>query len=155
MESENGDRAWFPVKLTPPPEPESQRAGVPQIENFRIGNRIKGLPPKKDRGAHEEARQDLPGRKRSPLLTFLYSALGSSNSFCLFLFFMATPEAYGGSQARGRIRAVAAGPHPSHSRSHTGSKPRLPPTPQPQPCQIRAASATYTAAHGNAGFFTH
>ena len=27
--------------------------------------------------------------------------------------------------------------------------------PEPQQCQIQAVSATYTAAHGNAGFLTH
>ena len=36
--------------------------------------------------------------------------------------------AYGGSQARGRIGAVAAGLHPSHSNA--GSEPSLQPTPQ-------------------------
>ena len=36
-----------------------------------------------------------------------------------FLFFRATPVAYGGSQARGPIRAAAAGQ--CHSHSHTGS----------------------------------
>ena len=41
-------------------------------------------------------------------------------SFCLS---RATPAAYGGSQARGLIRAVAAGLH--HSHSNTGSEPRL------------------------------
>ena len=29
------------------------------------------------------------------------------------------------------------------------------PEPQPQQCQIRAVSATYTTAHGNAGFLTY
>ena len=29
------------------------------------------------------------------------------------------------------------------------------PTPEPQQCGIRASSATYTAAHGNAGSLTH
>ena len=51
--------------------------------------------------------------------------------FCLFFFFAisrATPAAYGGSQARGGIRAVASGLHQSHS--NTGSKPHLQPTPQ-------------------------
>ena len=42
--------------------------------------------------------------------------------FCLFFFFFfgisrATPMAYGGSQVRGRIGAVAAGLHHSHSNS--------------------------------------
>ena len=39
-----------------------------------------------------------------------------------------TPAAYGGSQARGLIGAVATGLHQSHSNA--GSEPRLQPTPQ-------------------------
>ena len=46
-------------------------------------------------------------------------------SFCLF---RATPTAYGGSQARGQMGAIAAGLHYSHSNAR--SKPRSPPTPQ-------------------------
>ena len=38
--------------------------------------------------------------------------------FCLWPF-RATPAAYGGSQARGLIRAVAAGPHQSHSNARS------------------------------------
>jgi len=45
-------------------------------------------------------------------------------SFCLF---RAMLMAYGGSQARGLIRAVAADLH--HSPSNSGSKPHLQPTP--------------------------
>ena len=52
-------------------------------------------------------------------------------------FLMATFVAYGGSQDRGRIGATAASL-----------------TPQPQQCQIQAASATYTTAHGNTGSLT-
>ena len=48
--------------------------------------------------------------------------------FGLFVFFRATPAAYGGSKARGSIRAVAAGLCQSHSSA--GSKPCLQPTPQ-------------------------
>ena len=44
------------------------------------------------------------------------------------LFLWATPAVYGGSQARGRIGAVAAGLRQSHSNA--GSEPRLGPTPQ-------------------------
>ena len=40
-----------------------------------------------------------------------------------FLSFWATPVAYGGSQVRGRIRAIAAGLHNSHSNA--GSEPGL------------------------------
>ena len=48
--------------------------------------------------------------------------------FCLFAISWAAPAAYGGSQARGRIGAVATGLHQSHSNA--GSEPRLQPTPQ-------------------------
>ena len=40
----------------------------------------------------------------------------------------AAPAAYGGSQARGLIKAVATGLH--HSHSNVGSEPRLQSTPQ-------------------------
>ena len=48
--------------------------------------------------------------------------------FVFLLFLWATPAAYGGSQARGRIGAVATGLRQSHSNA--GSEPRLQPTPQ-------------------------
>ena len=51
-------------------------------------------------------------------------------SYRLFFFFLfsATPMAHGGSQARGRIGAVAASLH--HSLSNARSEPCLRPTPQ-------------------------
>ena len=52
-------------------------------------------------------------------------SISASSFFCRF---RATPVAYGGSQARDRIRAVAAGLHYSHS--NTISKPRLQTAPQ-------------------------
>ena len=58
--------------------------------------------------------------------------------FCLFAISWATPPAYGGSQARGLIGAVACQPMP-----------------EPQQRGIQAASATYATAHGNAGSLTH
>ena len=48
--------------------------------------------------------------------------------FCLFAFSRATPVAYGDSQARGLIRAVATGLCQSHN--NVGSAPHLRPTPQ-------------------------
>ena len=51
--------------------------------------------------------------------------------FILFYFafiFRALPVAYGGSQARGLIGAIAAALH--HSHSNTRSEPHLRPTPQ-------------------------
>ena len=48
--------------------------------------------------------------------------------FFFFFFFRVTPAAYGGSQVRGLIRAVAAGLY--HSLRNVRSKPHLQPTPQ-------------------------
>ena len=48
--------------------------------------------------------------------------------FVFFAFSRAAPEAYGGSQARDVIKAVAAGL--CHSHSNARSEPRLPSTPQ-------------------------
>ena len=67
------------------------------------------------------------------MLTELHSfleGLGKNLSFfvCLFAISWAAPEAYGGSQARGLIGAVATGLRQSHS--NVGSEPRLQPTPQ-------------------------
>ena len=46
----------------------------------------------------------------------------------VLFFFRAAPVAYGGSQAKGQIRAIAAGLHRSHSNA--GSEPCLQNTPQ-------------------------
>ena len=58
--------------------------------------------------------------------------------FFFLLLFRATFMAYGGSQARGPIGAIAAGLH--HSHNNMGSEP---------------PSVTYTTAHGNARSLTH
>ena len=50
------------------------------------------------------------------------------NFFVFLLFLWAALAAYGGSQARGQIGAVATGLRQSHSKA--GSKPSLQPTPQ-------------------------
>ena len=55
------------------------------------------------------------------ILKSLFKKLFFVVVFLLFLW--ATPTAYGGSQARGRIGAVATGPRQSHSNA--GSEPRL------------------------------
>ena len=64
--------------------------------------------------------------------------LESINDFFFFVFFRVTPMAYGDSQARGIIRAVAGQP-----------------TPELQQRGIRAATLTFTTAHGNARSLTH
>ena len=51
-----------------------------------------------------------------------------SQEIYLFIYLAATPLAYGGSQARSQIGAIAAGLCLRHI--HTGSKPHLRPTPQ-------------------------
>ena len=58
--------------------------------------------------------------------------------FFFFLLFRAAGAAFGGSQARGQIRATAAGLHHSHSNARS----ELCPLPTP-------------SAHGNAGSLTH
>ena len=62
--------------------------------------------------------QDLPPNPALLILLF----------FCLFAISWAAPAAYGGSQARGRIGAIAASLHQSHSNA--GSEPHVQPTPQ-------------------------
>ena len=62
----------------------------------------------------------------------------------------ATPMAYGGSQARGPIGAVATGLHQSHS--NTGSKLHLQPTPQliamPDPQPTEQGQGSNPQPHG-------
>ena len=76
--------------------------------------------------------------KEAHFLFFIYFIYLFIYLFCLFAISWAAPVAYGGSQARGRIGAVATGLHQSHSKRG-----------------IQAVSATYTTAHGNAGSLTH
>ena len=59
--------------------------------------------------------------------------------------------AYGSSQAKGWIGAVAKGLH--HSHSNAGSEPHLQSI--PQQLGMRAASVSYTLAHGNARSLAH
>ena len=66
------------------------------------------------------------GSRRRALKMDASSGLkGSLFSFFFFSIFRATPTAYGSSQARIRIRAIAASLH--HSHSNAESKPRLQP----------------------------
>ena len=60
--------------------------------------------------------------------TDVQGCLSLSLFFFFFFLFKASPAAYGGSQARGLLRARAAGPH--HSHSNAGSRLCLRPTPQ-------------------------
>ena len=60
-----------------------------------------------------------------PLLS---QAQGGSFFFFFWSFFRVTPKAYGSSQAKGPIRAIAAGLR--HSHSNMGSELRLRPAPQ-------------------------
>ena len=61
----------------------------------------------------------------SALLSKLHVLNPKTSGVC-FLLFRAAPTAYGDSQARGQIRAIAASLH----HSHTGSEPCLGHTPQ-------------------------
>ena len=62
------------------------------------------------------------------LYLFIYFILFYLFIYLFFAFSRAALVAYGGSQFRGRIGAVAAGLH--HSHSNAGSHPCLQPTPQ-------------------------
>ena len=66
--------------------------------------------------------------------------------FFLFLFFFFCLFAISLGRSRGTWRLPVLGSN--RSRSHW-------PTPEPQQRRIRAASATHTTAHGNAGLSTH
>jgi len=65
--------------------------------------------------------------------------------------FWAAPVAYGGSQARGPIRAIAASLHQSHSNA--GSLPHLQPTPQltatPDPSPTEQDQESNLPPHGS------
>ena len=65
----------------------------------------------------------LQNAKEAKEIELPYSSL-----FLFFFLFMAPPGTYGGSQARGQIRAVAASLR--HSHRNTRSEPHLRPTPQ-------------------------
>ena len=96
-------------------------------------------------GAHaSRAGEQVPAHCKHGLNITPVTAASSSSLFlfwgflfvCLFCLFRAALMAYGGSQARGLIRATAE-------------------PPEPQKCQIGATSATYTTAHGNTRSLTH
>ena len=71
--------------------------------------------------------------------------------FFFFAFSLAAPKAYGGSQARGQIRAVAAGL--CHSHSNAGSEPHPRPTPQltamPDPQPTEHGQGSNLQRHGS------
>ena len=67
------------------------------------------------------------GEERDPVI-FRASSLLFFFFFFLFCLFRTAPVAYGGSQARGQIRAIATGLHRSYSNA--GSELHLRPTPQ-------------------------
>ena len=75
------------------------------------------------------------------------------NNMLPFFFglFRAAPTAYGGSQTRGLIGAVATGLH--HSHSITGSEPHLRPTPQltarPDPYPTEQCQGLNPRPHGS------
>jgi len=74
------------------------------------------------RDGGKEGSEDGPSGPDSPFPFIIFFFF---LSFCLF---RASPEAYGGSQARGLMGATAAGLR--HSHSNARSEPHLRPTPQ-------------------------
>ena len=85
----------------------------------------------RDTERQTETVSETEGRERErgkSLQSFVLSVCLFVCLFCLFAISWAAPMAYGGSQARDLIGAVAASLHQSHS--NTGSELRLQPTPQ-------------------------
>ena len=76
--------------------------------------------------AHQLSTQPQDSRQLHFLLCIRWLSREMKFFFFFCLFFRAAPAAYGGSQARGRIGAVAAGLY--HSHSNARSKPCLQPT---------------------------
>ena len=84
--------------------------------------------------------------------------LGSFVCFCLFVFSRATPSAYGGSQARDPIRAVATDLR--QSQSNTGSEPNLDLHHSSRQCRIlnplsEARDWNHSQPHGLVRFINH
>ena len=90
----------------------------------------------------KESQQKLP--KENDILSQFFC-------FCFFCLFRAAPAAYGDSQDRGQIRAVAACLRQSHS--NVGSKPRLQSTPQltatPDPVPTERGQGSNPQPHGS------
>ena len=87
------------------------------------------LPLLSQRHFKLDVNHHLPPRYSSPeFLSFFSFFFLFFFFFFFFLLFRATPEAYGGSQARGPVGATAAGLH--HSHSNTRSKLHIQTTPQ-------------------------
>ena len=85
----------------------------------------------RDTERQTETVSETEGRERErgkSLQSFVLSVCLFVCLFCLFFFFLAAPMAYGVSQARGRIGAIAASLR--HSHFNVGSEPCLRPTPQ-------------------------
>ena len=100
------------------------------------GWRLKANKPKRDPRADPGWRQlFLTQRVRAWILSDLDISKNFANKLSIFIYlvnlflpFRAVPKAHGGSQARGRMGAVAASLY--HSHSSGGAKPCLRPTPQ-------------------------
>ena len=91
---------------------------------------LKGLPVSIQRPSWTSQRQAAGDENYFSKVRFCGVFFVGLFVFCLFAFSRAAPAAYGGSQARGPIGAVATGLRQSHSNA--GSEPpRLQPTPQP------------------------
>ena len=86
---------------------------------FRIMNLLYRFPPESPRASHDS---EVLCLKCKQIFTFLFFFV------VVVAISWAAPAAYGGSQARGPIGAVATGLRQRHSNA--GSEPRLQPTPQ-------------------------
>jgi len=97
--------------------------------NFTEGR--KSLPPQPCTNTLVCSPSRIRTKMKGHWWTYLFGVVYSCCclvGFCFLFVFFAAPLAYGGSQARGRIRAVAVGLH--HSHAIQNPSPCLPPTPQ-------------------------
>ena len=122
---------WGMARQLPTGQGDSRARRLLEGDSRRDRRRARG---QSTQGLHQESEGDSLSLKAREYKARC-AAQRSLTSLFLFCLFRATPEAYGGSQARGWIGATA--------------------MPQPQQCGIRATSVIYTTAHGNAGSLTH
>ena len=140
-----------PKHQVPTQQDRTLRLTKPVWTELRQGCGLKQWPPLWSRGcrssrslrklcqSHAQA-SPRPARGAEPTSWKLLPVIVTDGQLYLFIcLFRAAFVAYGASQARGHIRAVATDLH----------------TPPPQPHGIRAASATYTTPHGNVRSLTH
>ena len=119
-------------------QPASPLRGAPWGRS-QVAESLRCAGGRAEGGGGGQTKRLEPGREGAyPSLPACLPGPSSLLHFVVVLLFRAAPVACGGSQARGSNGSCCCRP-----------------TPQPQQHHIRAASATYPTAPGNAGSLTH